>query len=254
MQQPYQAAADLLANRVILVTGAGDGIGRSAALAFAGYGASVVLLGRTVRKLEAVYDAIEENGHPRPAIVPLNLETASPKDYADVASAVEQEFGRLDGLLHNAAILGNLSPITHYDIELWHKVMQVNLNAPFMLTQALLPLLMRAEDASIVFTVHRVAEQGRAYWGAYGAAKAGLLGLARTLSSELEDNTGVRVNAVEPGEIHSGMRIRAYPGGDRSTWSPPESLLPLYLYLMGPDSRKVTGRCLTVSDLPQSES
>lgn len=250
MQEPYQPPADLLAGRVILVTGAGDGIGRCAARTFAAHGASLVLLGRTVRKLEAVYDAIEEAGHPRPAIVPLNLETASPKDFADVAAAVEQEFGRLDGLLHNAAMLGNLSPIVHYDVELWHKVMQVNLNAPFMLTQALLPLLMRADDASVVFTVHRVADQGRAYWGAYGAAKAGLLGLARMLSSELADNTAVRVNAVEPGDIHTALRLRAYPGGDRSAWSPPETLMPLYLYLMGPDSRGLTGRCLAGTEVP----
>ncbi|HXH02529.1 MAG TPA: YciK family oxidoreductase [Candidatus Competibacteraceae bacterium] len=247
MSQLYQPVADLLRERVILVTGAGDGIGRAAARTFAAFGATVALLGRTTRKLEMVYDEIERAGHPQPAIIPLNLEGATPKDYADLVEALDGEFGRLDGLLHNAALLGTLTPIGLYDPELWHQVLQVNLNGPFMLTQALLGLLARSEDASVVFTHDPVCD-GRAYWGAYGVAKGGQRSLMRILASELETNTAIRVNAIDPGEVHSGIRIRAYPAGDREAWAEPDSIMAAYLYLMGPDSKGVTGQILKAAD------
>ncbi|HHL45371.1 MAG TPA: SDR family NAD(P)-dependent oxidoreductase, partial [Gammaproteobacteria bacterium] len=166
--QEYSPSPNLLKNRIILVTGAGDGIGAIAAKTFAQYGATVILLGRTIRKLEAIYDAIEQSGAPQPAIYPMNLEGASPKDYNDLAETVDREFGRLDGLLHNAAILGTLTPLEMYDLELWTKVMQVNLNAPYLLTRACLPLLKKSDDASVLFTSSTVGHKGRAYWGAYG--------------------------------------------------------------------------------------
>ncbi len=242
----YRPSPALLKERVILVTGAGDGIGRAAARRFAAFGATVILLGRTLRKLEQVYDEIEQAGHPQPAIYPLNLEGASPKDYMDLALKLDTEFGHLDGLLHNAAILGTLTPIIHYNIELWYRVLQVNLNAPFLLTQAMLSLLCRSSDAAITFTADLVSDEGRAYWGAYSVAKAGSLTLMKTLASELETNTAVRVNSIEPGKVRSGLRLQAYPAGDADEWADPETILDTYLYLMGPDSKGVTGQIFRV--------
>jgi NAD(P)-dependent dehydrogenase (short-subunit alcohol dehydrogenase family) len=245
----YPPTSDLLKDRVILVTGAGAGIGRAAARRFAAHGATVILLGRTTRKLEQVYDDIEQAGHPQAAIYPMNLEGASPKDYADLAQVVSTEFGRLDGLLHNAAILGWLTPLIHYDVEQWYRVLQVNLNAPFLLTQALLEVLKRAPDASVVFTNDAVSEEGRAYWGAYGVAKGGSQTLMKILANELEANTAVRVNSIEPGKVRSQLRLQAYPAGDPGEWADPESILDPYLYLMGPDSRGMTGQTLKVQSL-----
>ncbi len=161
----YQAPANLLANKNILITGAGDGIGRAAALCFASYGATVILLGRTEEKLEYVYDEIEAAGYPQAAIVPLNLESATETDYDSLAAMLEQEFGKLDGILHNASLLGMRTPLEGYDPSIWQRVMQVNVNAAFMLTQALLSLTQAAENASIVFTSSSVGRKGKAYWG-----------------------------------------------------------------------------------------
>lgn len=244
----YTPAADLLKDRVILVTGAGDGVGRAAARRFAAHGATVVLLGRTLRKLEQVYDEIEQAGHPRPAIYPMNLEGASPKDYSDLATVLETEFGRLDGVLHNAAMLGNLAPVIHYDVGLWYRVLQVNLNAPFLLTQAVLGLMLRSADASIVFTLDSVSDEGKAYWGAYSVAKGGVKALMKMFASELEVNTPVRVNGVDPGQARTQLRLQAYPAADPSEWADPETILGVYLYLMGPDSKGVTGRIFKARD------
>jgi len=238
----YSPPPDLLKDRVILVTGAGDGIGRIAAHRYAALGATVILLGRTIRKLEQVYDEIEHAGHPQAAIYPMNLEGASAKDYADLAQVLETEFGRLDGLLHNAATLGVLTPIVHYDIELWYQVLQVNLSAPFILTQAVLGLMVRSPDASIIFTADRVSDEGRAYWGAYAVAKGGVQTLMKILASELEANTTVRVNCIIPGKVRTNLRLNAYPAGNPDAWIDPEAIMGVYLYLMGPDSRGITGQ------------
>jgi len=244
----YQPAADLLKDRVILVTGAGSGIGRAAARQLAARGATVILLGRTIRKLEQAYDDIERAGGPKPAIYPMNLEGATPKDYADLARVLEGEFGRLDGLLHNAALFERLTPITNYDVELWYRTLQVNLNAPFLLTHALLGLLNRSADASVVFTDDRVGEDGQAYWGAYAVAKGGARTLMKILANELETNTPIRVNSVDPGQVRTGLTLRAYPGRDPQEWADPEAVLGVYLYLLGPDSRGVTGQTFRVQN------
>ncbi len=241
-KKDYQPRPDLLAGRVILITGAGDGIGAAAARACAAHGATVILLGRTTRKLEAVYDAIEEAGHPQAAIYPMNLEGAAPKDYEDLATTIEQEFGRLDGLLHNASLLGPLTPLGQYDIEQWSKVMQVNLNAPFLLTQACLELLKKSQDASVIFTSSSVGRQGRAYWGAYAIAKAANENMMQIWADELEANTGVRVNSLNPGATRTSMRAHAYPGEDPNTLPRPDEILATYLYLLGPDSKGVSGQ------------
>ena len=240
----YQAPADLLRDRVILVTGAGDGLGRATALACAAHGATVVLLGRTETKLERVYDTIEAAGHPRPALVSVNLETATPHEYAQLADHITRELGRLDGLVHNAAILGVLSPVLHYSSDLWMKTLQIDLHAPFLLTKACLPLLLRSPDASVVFVSDAVGRQGRAYWGAYAVAKAGLEGLVEVLADELE-NSPVRINSFDPGRLRTFLRARAYPGEDPNTVPLPESVVPTLLYLLGPDGHTVRGQALT---------
>ena len=237
----YQARADLLKDRIILITGAGDGIGAAAAKCCAALGATVILLGRTTRKLEAVYDAIEAAGHPQAAIYPMNLEGAAPKDYEDLASTIEKEFGRLDGLLHNASLLGTLTPLGQYDVEQWSKVMQVNLNAPFLMTQACLDLLKKSDDASVLFTSSSVGRKGRAYWGAYGISKAANENMMQIWADELESNTSVRVNSINPGAVRTSMRARAYPGEDPNTLPKPDAIMATYLYLLGPDSKDVTG-------------
>jgi NAD(P)-dependent dehydrogenase (short-subunit alcohol dehydrogenase family) len=244
----YQPAADLLKDRVILVTGAGDGIGRAVARRLASHRATVVLLGRTIRKLEMVYDDIEQACGPKPAIYPMNLEGATPKDYADLARVLDVEFGRLDGLLHNAALFEGLTPIANYDIELWYRILQVNLNAPFLLTQAVLGLLNCSTDASVVFTADQVGDEGRAYWGAYAVAKGGAQTLMKLLASELEANTPIRVNSIEPGRVRTELMLRTYPGRDPAEWTRPEDITATYLYLLGPDSKGITGRIFHAQD------
>ncbi len=240
----YQPAPDLLKGRVILVTGAGNGIGATAAYTFAKYGATVVMLGRTMRKLEEVYDAIEQAGFPQPAIIPMNLETAAPKEYEALAETLENEFGRLDGLLHNAAMLGPLTPLAQYSLEQWSKVMQTNLNAPFLLTQSLLGLLKNADDASVVFTSSSVGRKGRAYWGAYAISKAANENMMQVFADELETNTNIRFNSLNPGRCRTGMRARAFPGEDPNQNPLPSEIMGAYLYLMGPESTAVNGQQL----------
>jgi NAD(P)-dependent dehydrogenase (short-subunit alcohol dehydrogenase family) len=239
----YQAPADLLKDRIILVTGAGSGIGRSAAKAYAAHGATVILLGRTVSKLEEVYDEIEAAGHPQPAIVPMNFEGAAVKDYEELAMTIEENFGRLDGLLHNAGILGSRSPVELYDPEIWNKVMQVNATAPFLLSRAMIPLLRQSDDASVIFTSSGVGRKAKAYWGAYAVSKFAVEGLSQLLADELDDERhNVRVNSLNPGATRTTMRVTAYPAEDPSRNPDPEALMPVYLYLMGRDSTGVTGQ------------
>ncbi|WP_299316709.1 YciK family oxidoreductase [uncultured Halomonas sp.] len=237
----YQAPGDLLKERIILVTGAGDGIGRTAALTFARHGATVILLGRTIAKLEKVYDEIEAAGGPQPAIFPLNFEGAVLKDYHDMAETLDKEFGRLDGILHNAGLLGRITPFEQYNPELWDQVMQVNINGPIWMTQALLPLLKSAEDASVVFTSSGVGRKGRAYWGAYAVSKFATEGFVEVLADELEHLGNVRVNSLNPGATRTQMRKQAYPGELAESLRTPEEIMPTYLWLMGPESRGHNG-------------
>lgn len=238
----YQPRNDLLNERVIVITGAGDGIGRAAALACANAGATVVLLGRTLAKLEAVYDEIENSGSPKPAIYPINLESATEHDFEGLANTLKQEFGRVDGLLHNAGELGPRTSLSLYDAAAWNKVMQVNVTAPFLLTQALMPLLHASEDASIVFTSSSVGRQGRAYWGAYAVSKGATENLMQTLADELDGVSPVRANSINPGATRTSMRATAYPAEDPQTVTAPQDIMPVYLYLLGPDSKGVNGQ------------
>ncbi len=238
----YQAAPGLLQDRVILVTGAGDGIGREASLCYARHGATVILLGRTASKLDAVYDEIEAEGLPQPVIFEADMLTASADDYASLATSIAEAFGHLDGLLHNASLLGERSPIAHYKHQVWQDVMQVNVNAQVLLTQALLPQLEAAGNAAIIFTSSGVGRQGRAHWGAYAVSKFATEGLAQVLADELENISRVRVNCLNPGATRTRMRAAAYPGEDPNTLQTAADIMPSYLYLMGDDSVGVTGQ------------
>lgn len=243
----YQAPDALLNGRVIVVTGAGAGIGRAAARAFASHGATVVLLGRTLSKLESIYDEIENCGFPKPAIFPINFEGAAPEDYQQLTTALDKEFGRVDGLLHNAGLLGARTPIANYPLTEWHKVLQVNVTACYLLTNALLPLLHKSTDARILFTGSTVGKKGRAYWGAYSVSNAASDNLMEVLADELE-STGIRVNAINPGAVRTEMRAAAYPAEDPASVIPPDDIMNRYLFLMGPDSREWHGRRLNAQD------
>ncbi len=235
--------AGCLAGRAILVTGAGDGLGRAVAKGFAAQGAEVVLLGRTPSKLEAVYDEIVAAGGPQPAIYPLDLAGASAKEYRDLAKALREQVGHLEGLLHNAAILELLTPLDVHQFDVWERTMRANLTGPFLLTQACLPLLKEAADASIVFTGDECMTKPKGYWGAYGVSKAGMYNMALMLAQEL-DHTHVRVNVVDPGPVRTAMRLRTHPGAPLSSWPLPEELVAPYVALMRADSGQ-TGQVIS---------
>lgn len=243
----YQAHAERLKDRVILITGAGDGLGRALATGAAAQGATVILLGRTLHKLEQVYDAIETAGCPQPAIYPMNLEGAVAQDYQELADRLETEFGHLDGLVHCAAELPLLSRIDDYELRLWFKVMQVDLHAPFVLTQFCLPLLRHSADASVVFVSDRAGRQGKAYWGAYGVAKAGIENLMQILADENE-NRPIRFNTLDPGPMRTALRARVYPAEDPTQLPLPIELIDPLLWLLGPESAAVSGQSLDVRD------
>jgi NAD(P)-dependent dehydrogenase (short-subunit alcohol dehydrogenase family) len=238
----HQAHPDELKDRVIMVTGAGAGIGRAVSLALAQSGAHVILLGRTVRKLEAVHAEIAQLGRAEASIVPLDLEKALAKDYEAVAAAIQQRYGRLDGLLHNAALLGALTPLDQYDVPTFMRVMHVNVTAAFILTQYLLPLLRASADATVLFTSSGVGKRGRAYWGAYSISKFAVEGMTQVLAHETEGNSNIRVNILDPGKVRTAMRRQAYPSEAQETLPTPESLTAPYVALLGPASRGVTGR------------
>jgi NAD(P)-dependent dehydrogenase (short-subunit alcohol dehydrogenase family) len=237
-----QATIDVdLSGRAILVTGASGGLGRPLALACAARGATVVLHGRVVRKLETLYDEIVAAGNPQPTILPLDLATASADDFGQVAGAMRAQLGRLDGLVHTAAFLGSLGPVEHQLFDTWQKVLRVNLAAAMALTRSMLPLLSSAPDAGVIFTLDGRGEDPRAYWGAYGAAKAGLSALATILADEWENRPNLRVDAVVPGPMRTPLRALTHPGEDRSTLALPDALVPLYLHLLGPRPKAESG-------------
>lgn len=242
--QSYQYAPGLLRDRHILITGASDGIGKALALCAARLGARVIVHGRDTRKLEAVYDGITAiEGAARPSIAVIDLATADGDAYSSLAGSIEGEFGRLDGLVHNAGILGQRMSIEQFDPAEWQRVLHVNLTAPFVLTQALLPLLRQSVDASIIFTSSGVGRIGKGFWGAYAVSKFGTEGLCQILANE-NRHTPLRVNCVNPGPTRTKMRLAAYPAEDRDTLKTPEEILPVYIYLLGPDSQGVTGESL----------
>ncbi len=238
----YQYPDDLLRDRIILITGASDGIGRALALRAASLGARIILHGRNVGKLERVYDELEAiAGSPRPSIAVIDLASANSESYTSLASSVEQEFGRLDGLVLNASILGERYAIDQYDAVLWQRVMHVNVTSAFAMTQVLLPLLRESEDPSVIFTSSGVGRVGKAFWGAYAVSKFATEGLSQVLADENRERN-LRCNCINPGATRTGMRLAAYPAEDRDTLKRPEEILAPYLFLLGPDSKGVTGQ------------
>ena len=238
----------LLAGKKILVTGAGGGIGRQAALTFAEYGATVILLGKTVEKLEQVYDEIMKAGNPEPFLYPFDLNTRDLEPYKELAKAVDNELEILDGLLHNGGVLGIQSPIENFPGHQWDDVIQTNLNSNFHLTQALMPYILKSEHGRIVFTSSSVGRKGRAFWGAYAVSKFGVEGLMQTLADELENISTTRVNSVNPGATRTDMRAAAYPAEDPNTLKTPMKLMPLYLFLMSDNSQDIHGQAIEAKD------
>lgn len=241
LPEPGASVTVDLTGRVVLITGVTGGLGRALALACASRGATVLLHARVVRKLEALYDEIVAAGGPEPTIMPLDFATANADSFAAAAGAIQAQLGRLDALVHVAAFLGSLGPVEHQSVDAWHTAYAVNVGAPMALTRACLPLLSRASDASVVFTLDTRAIEPRAYWGAYGATKAALAALAAMLADECESRANLRVNAVVPGPIRSPLRMLTHPGEERSSLPPPDALAPLYLYLIGDQSKSDSG-------------
>lgn len=238
----YTYPTDILRDRIILITGASDGIGRALACQAAELGAQVILHGRNVDKLEAVYDQVEAiDGAPRPSIAVIDLATADSTAYVSLAENLDQEFGRLDGLVLNAGILGDRYSIEQYDAAMWQKVMHVNVTSAFALTQVCLPILQQSEDPSVIFTSSGVGRVGRAFWGAYAVSKFATEGLSQVLADEHRHGK-LRVNCINPGATRTGMRLEAYPAEDRDALKRPEDILAAYIYLLGPDSQGVTGQ------------
>lgn len=239
-------ADDALRGRVIAITGPTAGYGRALAFECMRRGAEVILIGRNVKKLETLHAelcarrASDATPPPEPVIAPLDFEKAVAADYDAIADAIGQRFGRLDGLVLNAAILGQLSPIERHDVPLWVRVMHVNVTAPFALTQVLLPQLQASPDASIVCISSGVGRTPRAYWGAYAVSKSALEGFAGVLADELE-KTHVRVNTLDPGRMRTAMRRQAYPSEDVETLPAPESVTGPCIALLGAAARGVTG-------------
>jgi len=237
----YQAAPDSLKDRVILITGATDGIGKALAIAAAKLGAQVIAHGRSQKKLEAVADLVTD-AHSKPmALLPLDFEKVGPAEYEAIAEAIENNFGHLDGLVHNAAMLAERAPIEHHDVPKWLRAMHVNTNAPFILTRYCLPLLKKSQNASIVFSSCDIATEAKAHWGPYLVSKWANEGMMRMLADELS-NTTVRVNSVNPGTTNTKIRMQAFPAENRDVLPKPEDVLNPYLYLLGSSSPGVTGQ------------
>jgi len=246
----YTAPENLLKDLVILITGASDGIGLACARSFASHGARVIMLSKTEAKLAEAYDQIELESPGQAIMHPLDLETASAEDYQIMAESIAQQFGQLDGLLHNAAVLGARSPIEFYPVSDWNRLMQVNVNAAFLLTRSMLPLLSQSPNGRILFTSSSVGRIGRAHWGAYAVSKFAVEGMMQTLADELEKTTKLRINSINPGGTRTNMRRDAYPAENPASQPAPEDLMPVYLFLMGPEGSRYHGQALSVRDFP----
>ncbi|WP_394209852.1 YciK family oxidoreductase [Psychrobacter piscatorii] len=238
----FVPSSNCLDGKTILVTGAGDGIGRVAALTYARYGATVLLLGRTSSKLEYVYDEIESLGGKQPAMLPMNLEGATYAEMQQLEGLINKEVGQLDGILHNAGVLGQLTPLEMYDVDTFAQVMKVNFTATFMLTQALLPLLKDADHGSVVFTSSTVGTHPRAFWGAYALSKQAVEGMSDIFTQETQNTTNLRFNCVNPGGTRTNMRAHAYPGENPMSLKTPEDIMAGYVCLMSDESIGVRGQ------------
>ena len=251
----HQPSPGCLSGKAILVTGAGDGIGRALAKTAALYGADLILLGRTRGKLEAVFDWIGEHTPTRPVIVPCDLSRLDPSSAESLASQARAEYGRLDGLVHNASLLGAKTPLAHYPMNQWEDVMRVNLSAAAELTQALMPLMLetaatQGRQGSILFTSSSVGRKGRAYWGAYAVSKFAVEGLMQVLADECATQGALRVNSLNPGGTRTAMRRQAYPAENPVDVPPPEARLDLYIHLLSDAADGMTGQAFDARTWP----
>jgi len=240
----YNAPKNLLKSKVILITGGGSGIGRQAGLTFAAFGAEVILLGKNSSNLNETYSLFEKNNLKKPILQAIDFEIAEEEDFKKISEEVLKEFGKLDGLLNNAGILGTKTSIQNYDINEWRRVSKINFESSLLLTRSLLPVLQIPDNSSIVFTSSGVGRKGKAYWGAYAISKFATEGLVQILSEELEKTSGIRVNAINPGAVRTKMRAQAYPAEDPKTLKNPKEIMNAYLFLMGIDSLGITGKSI----------
>ncbi len=239
------AAGDALQDRVILVTGAAQGLGRATALACARAGATVIIVDKQLKALESLYDEIVATGAPEPVIHPMNFEGVGLAEFLELATAIDQHFRRLDGLVHNAALLGGLSPMTQYEPELWARVLHTNVNTPFLLNQVCLPLMQRSDSARLIFVSDTVGRQGKAFWGAYGASKAAVENMMETLALELGKGP-IRVLSVDPGPMATALRRKAFPAEDEHSLPTPERAADYLVHLLGPAGDSLHGRKLRI--------
>lgn len=219
-----------LSEHVILITGAGNGLGAAVAKAYACQGATVILLDKDLPGLESTYDAITPAALKQPAIYPLDFKGASLDDYADLVSTIESSFGRLDILVHCAATLGQLAPIEHQDPQAWAETLHVNLTAPFLLTQACLPLMKKQTKATILFTTDQ--HKNKAYWAGYGISKAGIEALVKQLQDELETAGKIHVHCIDPGQFQSQLLSQSFPALDPNDFPLPDEAISAYLTLL----------------------
>jgi NAD(P)-dependent dehydrogenase (short-subunit alcohol dehydrogenase family) len=237
----YTPARNLLSGRTILITGAGGGLGRALAVSCARHGATTVLLGKTTKKLEATYDAVVATGGPQPAIYPMNLVGATWNDHQQLADVIEKEIGKLHGIAHCAAHFTSFAPLATMAPRDWMDALQVNLTAAFTLTRVCLPLLAKADDASVVLLTESAAFEPKPYRGAYGLSKYAVVGLAMMWAQELTAQPQIRINAFDPGPMRTDLRRKGYPEG-LDKLPEPEGAAQSLLWLLGPDSRGHTGK------------
>ena len=234
----------MLEEKIILVTGAGDGIGKSAAISYASRGATVILLGKTISKLEKVYDEIEESNHPTPLISLMDFSKADGNDYQELVDNLIKDYKQLDGLLLNAAILGDRSPIEQYDVAKWVETIHINLTSQFILIKTLLPALKNSNNASVLFTSSGVGKVGKAFWGAYAVSKFGVEGLCQVLSDEHSNDKSIRFNCINPGAVQTNMRKEAYPLENPNDLLHPDEIMDKYVWLMSDESKDIDGQSI----------
>lgn len=233
-----------LKDQVILITGAGGGLGSTAALALAKQGAHIVLLDKNIPKLEKSYDAIVDSNSPKPTLYPFDLAGATEVQYQELADTLDKTYGSIQGLLHSAVELSAYTPVEIHETKDWGHTLNVNLNAVFLLSRVMLPVLQKSVKASIVFTSDSSARKPSAYSGAYGVSKIALEGFAKILAEELESLQKIRVNILVPGPVDSPLRKKLFPAEDKSKLPAMDSLNNIYTYLFSSQSLGITGQII----------
>lgn len=237
----YKPKKESLKDKVIVISGGGSGIGKAAALSFGNHGADLVLIGKSIENLESTYEDFLKTELKPPLLHSMDFESASEKDYQEINKVIMNEFGRLDGLLNNASILGDRTPLENYKFDVWKKVFEVNVHASFLLTKSLMPSLKLSKNASVIFTSSGVGKIGKAYWGAYSLSKFSTESMMQIFSEELENTSNIRVNSINPGRVRTKMRASAYPAEDPLSVSDAKDIMSAYLYLMSDDSKETRG-------------